>query len=322
MSLRERMSLKRYPMIVALRILLLLLCLLIFFISVEQIFPGSLPQGKERQEFLDGCRHVYLDMGTNAGVQIRKLYQPNLFPNASVLPIFDKFFGPIETRDLKTICAVGFEPNPYHHETLMQLEKHYQDCGWRVYINLETGVGKEEKMVPYVHKKQWACPGRDMGCNPGEAMYDKKGVMGRFTDNGNDGNYTADIDIGTLVQVRQIRIADFIKEVVASRRFENNPASSTQYPPSVVMKLDVEGRDLDVVPDLVMSGALQHIDHLGVDWTRDNYTDVALVNELSSAMETLSRFGKDRRLLRTTEVVYLEDESYTYFEVPNPYCIR
>ena len=31
-------------------------------------------------------------------VQIRKLYQPNLFPNASVLPIFDKFFGPIETR--------------------------------------------------------------------------------------------------------------------------------------------------------------------------------------------------------------------------------
>ena len=80
-----------------------------------------------------------------------------------------------------------------------------------------------------------------------------------------------------------------------------------------------------------MSGALQHIDHLGVDWTRccvhininvqnphnlkfqfftpsrDNYTDVALVNELSSAMETLSRFGKDRRLLRTTEVAFPKD---------------
>ena len=27
-------------------------------------------------------------------------------------------------------------------------------------------------------------------------------------------------------------------------------------------------RELDVVPDLVMSGALQHIDHLHVDWTR------------------------------------------------------
>ena len=27
-------------------------------------------------------------------------------------------------------------------------------------------------------------------------------------------------------------------------------------------------RELDVIPDLVMSGALQHIDHLHVDWTR------------------------------------------------------
>ena len=42
------------------------------------------------ENFLDGCRHVFLDMGTNTDVQIRKLYEPHLFPNASVLPIFDK----------------------------------------------------------------------------------------------------------------------------------------------------------------------------------------------------------------------------------------
>ena len=52
----------------------------------------------EEENFLDGCRHVFLDMGTNTGVQIRKLYEPHLFPNASVLPIFDKFFGPIGER--------------------------------------------------------------------------------------------------------------------------------------------------------------------------------------------------------------------------------
>ena len=28
------------------------------------------------------------------GIQIRKLYEPQLFPNASMLPIFDKYFGP------------------------------------------------------------------------------------------------------------------------------------------------------------------------------------------------------------------------------------
>ena len=52
----------------------------------------------EGKNFLDGCRHVFLDMGTNTGIQIRKLYEPHLFPNASVLPIFDKFFGPIGER--------------------------------------------------------------------------------------------------------------------------------------------------------------------------------------------------------------------------------
>ena len=52
----------------------------------------------EGKNFLDGYRHVFLDLGTNTGVQIRKLYEPHLFPNASVLPIFDKFFGPIGER--------------------------------------------------------------------------------------------------------------------------------------------------------------------------------------------------------------------------------
>ena len=73
--------------------------------------------------------------------------------------------------------------------------------------------------------------------------------------------------------------------------------SDGQLPPAVVMKLDVEGREVkpspykyqrtltaffydlgqkkhfpkkvDIVPDLVMSGALAHIDNLMVDWTAD-----------------------------------------------------
>jgi len=293
---------------------LLLIGPFFLFISVAQISLDYLSLGEEeRQHILDGCRHVYLDMGTNSGVQIRKLYQPQLFPNASVLPIFDKFFGPIGKRDLKTVCAVGFEPNILHNKALHQLEKHYQDCGWRVYINLGTGVGKEEKMnVPYAHKKVWQG-------GEGWAMSDQLGVMGRFSD---DGNYTKDITEGTLSNVRQIRIADFIKRVVATRRFDSSSQDPTQHPPSVVMKLDVEGRELDVVPDLVMSGALQHIDHLHVDWTRDDWTNIPLVNDLSRAMETLSTLGKDRGLVRTTEIVYLEDESYLYYQGSLPNCIE
>ena len=95
-------------------------------------------------------------------------------------------------------------------------------------------------------------------------------------------------------------------------------------------------RELDVIPDLVMSGALQHIDHLHVDWTRwertdsasskmllkvwhtlaatsiqdgifllrDDWTNITLVEQLSGAMSILSTIGKERGLLHTTEVAF------------------
>ena len=52
----------------------------------------------EGPNFLDGCRHVYLDMGTNKGLQIHKLFQPQLFPESGVHAIFDKYFGPYTHR--------------------------------------------------------------------------------------------------------------------------------------------------------------------------------------------------------------------------------
>ena len=39
---------------------------------------------------LDGCLHVFLDLGSNRGLQIRKLYEPHLFPLAPVLPLYER----------------------------------------------------------------------------------------------------------------------------------------------------------------------------------------------------------------------------------------
>ena len=49
--------------------------------------------------------------------------------------------------------------------------------------------------------------------------------MGRLSD---EGNYTVDNDEGTLSNVRQIRIADFIKKIVAKRRFELKKCKNTK----------------------------------------------------------------------------------------------
>ena len=55
---------------------------------------------------LDGCLHVFLDLGSNRGVQIRKLYEPHVFPLAPVLPLYQRFFGKYQDRNLQEICSV------------------------------------------------------------------------------------------------------------------------------------------------------------------------------------------------------------------------
>ena len=68
-----------------------------------------------------GCYHVYLDVGSNVGIQIRKLYEPSKYVGATIHPVFDKYFHRnIQSLNssLPYICAVGFEPNPHHESKL------------------------------------------------------------------------------------------------------------------------------------------------------------------------------------------------------------
>ena len=88
-------------------------------------------------------------------VQIRKLYQPNLFPNASVLPIFDKFFGPIETR-FRHIVSLK-----YRHQfsgtwkLFVQLALNQihiimrRWCSWRNIIKIVAGGSVFEKLFQF-----------------------------------------------------------------------------------------------------------------------------------------------------------------------------
>ena len=57
-----------------------------------------------------------------------------------------------------------------------------------------------------------------------------------------------------------VRIAQYIKDVVATRKVPPGREGA------VVMKLDVEGGEVEIMADLVMSGALAHLDNVHVDW--------------------------------------------------------
>ena len=61
---------------------------------------------EERVNPLDGCLHVFIDLGSNRGLQIRKLYEPNTFPLDPIQPLYQRFFGKPEERNLQEICSV------------------------------------------------------------------------------------------------------------------------------------------------------------------------------------------------------------------------
>lgn len=62
-------------------------------------------------KFTQDCQGgVFLDFGSNRGVQIFKLFEPTAFLGAQLKNRFQKVFG----KDLTNVCAISFEPNPHH----------------------------------------------------------------------------------------------------------------------------------------------------------------------------------------------------------------
>jgi hypothetical protein len=49
-------------------------------------------------------------MGSHRGIQIRKLFEPQLFPGAVVLPVFDQYFGPFADRSVNGWLTDQNEP--------------------------------------------------------------------------------------------------------------------------------------------------------------------------------------------------------------------
>lgn len=79
---------------------------------------------------------IYLDVGTNVAVQIRKLYDPHKFPVATVLPVFDEYFG----QDRRKVCAVGFEPNSAHTEYVEKVNAHFENRSLPARLHRGCGV--------------------------------------------------------------------------------------------------------------------------------------------------------------------------------------
>ena len=222
---------------------------------------------------LQGCDMVYVDVGTNIGVQIRKLYEPALYPGAAVIPIFDQVFG----INRSSVCAVGFEMNPAHTKRLKALQEHYtKTCGHRVHIFTETAASVRNESVQF-----WSDNAPENYEGGASIEYNWNIIKGAWS---------------SIVQA--VDLADFlIREVF--------PHAS-----KVAMKLDIEGTESRVLPRLLLKGALCNIDTVFIEVHSPPMLPAAespLINRIVQDFPHMARLAGCKTILSS-----LDDESFLH----------
>jgi len=198
---------------------------IIFGCLVQSLEVAALRIGAETNEFafkqdyghpawLSECENIYLDFGTNIGVQIRKLFEPHKYPKALVTQVFDSVFGEVKHRP-KTTCALGMEPNPDQHERLQSLETGYNQRGFRVHI-YPFAAWKEEGTLDF---QTWTADGHESwGSRISSASF-------------------VELPTWRVTKVRTVDLAAFIKTL---------PQGKTR-----LMKLDIEGAEYETLANAI-----------------------------------------------------------------------
>lgn len=227
---------------------------------------------------LDGCRHLYLDVGTNIGVQIRKVFEgESLYPESPVFPVLQKHF----TVPREELCGQGFEPNPDHKKRLDTLEKRYAAVGWRV--NIERGAASDTDGTTsfYLDRDD---PGRQWGARITPMSFQKDEV-----------------------KVKSINFARWFAEHVPNRKIPESKFKNASKP-TVAMKLDVEGHEAAVLGPMLRLGLLCKIDLLLLEGVHLQQTKMEWIVDL---------FKKPIKGCPTI-IVDMDDEDYGLDGAPWP----
>mmetsp|Transcript_46795 Transcript_46795/g.135379 ORF Transcript_46795/g.135379 Transcript_46795/m.135379 type:complete len:320 (-) Transcript_46795:106-1065(-) len=247
----------------------------------------TLPSG-----MLQACTKIYLDMGSNMGVQVRKLFEPEHYPGAEVLPIFDRFFGlPAERRrpsNESGLCAVGFEASPEWAGRLQRVEKAYKDAkGWSASFVVPAAVSdRDNETVTFHYGNNWG-PYQDVWA----------GIATEYK------------QAPKATKVPTLDMAAFVAEQIV-------PLSSKNV--TVVGKVDIEGSEYVILPKLLKEGLLcaGTIDVLFIEFHEqkpagyEQYSPEALKAQISKGEHCAGR--------SPTQIIDLDDESFGADGAPLP----
>lgn len=191
----------------------------------------------EREKKLgDGCYHIFLDVGSNIGIHARFLYEPDRYPNSTkAVPAFAREFG--YPRDNRMFCIFAFEPNPKFEKRHLDMARAYTAMGWR-YTPIMAGASDTNGNITFYHSHF-----ENLENENGFSAVTPKTLYGKDA---------------TPRTVRIVRLSSWIQNEIEGREIPKTTIQdiSEFMAPKVIMKLDIEGLEFKVFPDLLTSGAL------------------------------------------------------------------
>ena len=246
-------------------------------------------------KFVSGCKLLFLDVGSNRGTHIRKLFEPHLYKTAPYLKIFDGMFGSASFRSQPSsvtgLCAIGIEPNPKWDPRFTQIEKAYQTKGWKVKW-LREGVSNRSTSITF-----WGDPDNkstDFGFSSTHRKSKKKWIP---------------------VPVKTRVFAELLEKIHLTI-----PESKK------LIKMDVEGSEYEVLEQMLEKQLLckTRVDTLSIEW---HLRRLMRGYKVKFDPETVRKYQRIEQRLREgdscsegepTKVIELDDESFLSDGQPLP----
>ena len=213
------------------------------------------------------CTAAYIDVGTNIGVQLRKLFEPDKYRGSLGVEIYRDAFAHDERC---RVCAIGIEPSPRHTARLDELETRLQAAGAPLTVLRGAAATYDGEQQFFMHANASLDVSAHTGFAHPREMNQRRGLP--------DDEAHARMEMTT---VRAIDLARVFKRVradlehVAARDASSRLTGSTasiatsrrrDAAPVIVAKIDIEAAEFEVLPYLIDSGALCGVRHLLMEW--------------------------------------------------------
>ena len=251
----------------------------------------------------DGCKHVFVDVGMNIGVQTRKLFEPAAYPwtqveerssNFSFIEAFNDEFGPDRSSN---VCAFGIEANPRHTSRLQSLQSCYVKHGWRVAIFTQTAAtdfnGTTSFFGDPAHRgnEEWSASMQPHGRSAGK--------MPKF-------------------HVTAVDLAHWIMAHIVQRRLPSSDTHSADTLGThgrVVLKLDVESAEFAIIPRMLEAGLLcdSAIQFINLEWHFGHLASTTAANrQRARKLATTLPAAMQSQRCSPSRLITMDDDTYTH----------